>query len=136
MRLLPRPRARGFTLIEQIGVVALVGAASASALPRLAELQSQADAVALASLAGTAGRAMWTNQAACLVTGQQAVPGKCLAISGCAQVADLLVGGLPAGFMVEPAPLARGEPGAGTACSLVHPASGGRASFQGLPTGP
>ncbi|MDH4391958.1 MAG: type II secretion system protein [Aquabacterium sp.] len=72
-----RPRPRGFTLIEQLAGIALVGTASATALPMLADVRTQAEDTLLASLAAAAGAAMALNQAGCLVTRQQAVPGKC-----------------------------------------------------------
>ena len=124
-------RPRGFTLIEQVAVIALVGTASASALPALVAFQQEAQATALASLAAAAGSAMLLNQAGCLVTDQQAVPGKCQPVQDCRQVASLLLGVLPAGYQVQPQPL-QGDAGR---CVLLRSRDGATATFHGAATG-
>ena len=132
-------RSRGFTLIEQLAVITAVGATSAVAVPRLAEFQAQAEATALASLAGAAGSAMVLNQAGCLVTGHRVAEGRCTAVADCADAATLLLAELPAGYQLLPQPIVpaggpAGGPGNGrlAACQVLQLATGATAAFTGL----
>lgn len=127
-----RRPARGFTLIEQITAITLVGAASAAALPALADLQADAQAATLRSLAQAATSAMVLNQAGCLVTGHQVQAGKCSAVRQCGDVADLLLAGVPPGYRVVDAPLAGAST---TACLLVQEPGGAEAPFIGIAAG-
>jgi MSHA pilin protein MshA len=125
------PGQRGFSLIEQLAVVALVGTTSATALPALVALQQQADDTVLASLAASAGTAMVLNQAGCLVTGQRHTAGKCQPVRDCADVTGLLMAALPAGYAVQAQPL----PPEGAACRLLRLQDGASAGFNGSATG-
>ena len=126
-----RTLVRGFTLIEQLAVIAAVGVASATAVPSLLSVRDDAQAATLASLAGALSSAMVMNQGACLVAAQQAVEGGCTVLADCAQAGDLLQGGLPVGYAVTAAAMDR----RGSACRLTHTASGLSASFTGVATG-
>lgn len=126
-----RPSTRGFTLIEQLAVIALVGTASATALPALVDLQARAENTLLASLAASAGSAMVLNQAGCLVTQQHAVPGKCQPVRLCSDVGTLLIGAVPPGYQVPAQPL-QGSDGR---CQLLRLKDGASASFHGAATG-
>lgn len=134
---MPR-RIKGYALLEQITVIAAVGATSTVALPRLIEIRPQAEAVALQHLAGAAGSAMLVNYGGCLVTNQQAVPGKCRPVADCSAVTGLLHGGLPEGYRIEAAPLGSGgaaSNGAEGTCTVVQLDSGARLNFTGLAAG-
>jgi hypothetical protein len=123
---------RGFALIEQVAAILAIGTASALMLPQLADLQSEAEGVAVQHLASAASTAMLVNQGGCLVTEHQAAPGRCRPVRDCADVATLLHGGLRAGYEVSPQSL---PPGTERHCRVVHPASGRSAGFTGLGTG-
>lgn len=127
-----RRTSSGFALIEQIVALLAIGTASAIALPRLVDLQTEADGVALQHLAGAASTAMLMNQGGCLVTGHRTEPGRCRPVQDCADVGTLLHGGLPGGYEVQAQSLPRG---AESHCRLVHPASGHSAAFTGLGAG-
>ncbi len=122
---------RGFTLIEQVVAIALVGTVSATALPAFTALRAQVDATALSSLAASASSAMLLNQAACMLSQQQAVPGKCLPVRHCADVAALLIGGVPPGYQVLPKPLQ----GQDQHCQLQQVQGGQTAAFYAMATG-
>ena len=127
--------ARGFTLIEQMAVITLAGAASAVALPQLIDLQADAEAATLTSLASAAGSAMVMNYGACLVTGQVVQTGKCVAIDNCRQVGELLLAELPAAYRVDDQPLgaAAGQaPGQAARCTLVQVDKGTAVAFHGI----
>lgn len=133
-----RRRVRGFSLIEQAAVVAALGVLWAAALPRLAELRSDAQGVALAAVAGAAGTAMLLNQGACAVRGNADTAGACITVRDCSQANALLATPLPAGYALLPQTL-QATPGSGLAaeadCALVHSASGTRAHFRGISAG-
>lgn len=120
---------RGFTLIEQVTAIALLGLASAAAAPRIVQLHADAQAATLDAMAHAASSAMAMNQAGCLVTGHHAVADKCTPQRNCADVGALLLGGLPAGYEVSTAPLARGQQ---TLCTLRQLNTGDEARFVGL----
>lgn len=127
-----RRTSSGFALLEQIIAILAIGTASAIALPRLTDLQTEAEGIALQHLAGAASSAMLVNQGGCLVTGHRAEPGRCRTVQDCADVGTLLHGGLPGGYEVQAQSLPRG---AESQCRLVHPASGRSADFTGLGAG-
>ena len=130
----PRP-ARGFTLIEQVAVIVAVATTSAVALPQFIEIQAQAEATVLASLAGAAGSAMVLNQAGCLVSGHRAAEGRCSPVADCADAATLLMADLPAGYRIEPQAIApRGGRANGSVanCRMLQAATGASAAFSGL----
>ena len=126
-----RPLPRGFTLIEQLAVITLVGTASAAALPALVDLHAHAADATLASLAAAAGSAMVLNQAGCLLTQQQPVPGKCRPVRDCSDVGGLLNGDIPAGYAVPAQPLAT----EGGRCQLQRLQDGAAVAFHGVATG-
>lgn len=128
-------RHRGFTLIEQLVALSVAGTLSVTALPALVDFHDAAEAGALASLAAAAGSAMVLNQAGCLVTGGRPVPGKCQAINDCAQVAGLLMAGLPPGYRVPPQALVADPALAGATCGLQRERDGAVAGFYGVRTG-
>ena len=116
-------------------MIAAVGTTSALALPQFVEIQAQAEATALASLAGAAGSAMVLNQAGCLVTDHHASEGRCAPVADCADAAALLMADLPAGYRIEPQAIAtRGGRANGlmAACRMVQLNSGAIAEFTGL----
>ena len=129
----PRRRrtARGFTLVEQLAVIALVGTVSATALPALTEFNQHAERTVLASLAASAGSAMVINQAGCLVSQGQAAPGRCQPLQDCTQVQGLLMQPLPDGVVVPAQLLDR----SGGTCQLLRVRDGVTAAFYGVATG-
>ena len=112
----------GFTMIELIVVIVILGILAATALPKFIDLSSDAKLSAIKGVAGTLGSAMSVNYAGCAATGHAATANKCATISACEDVEDLLQGGtLPDGYAVT-AGVALATNGATATCTVTSTA--------------
>ncbi len=106
---------KGFTLIELVIVIAILGILAAVAIPKLFNITGDAQTAATAGVAGALASASAENYA---VRSEKATNGQ--AVSNCTDVGSLLQGGLPTGYTVTSAAVAAG---ATATCTLTGPGS-------------
>jgi MSHA pilin protein MshA len=133
-----RNRQSGFTMIELIMVIVILGILAAIAMPRFVDLSSEAKSSALSGVTGAAASAMAVNYATCVTTGNTA-GAKCKKVDNCDDTPTLLQGNaLPSGYTIAAAALgtgAAGSNGVEATCTITQTAGGATATFTGISAG-
>lgn len=110
-----RRHIQGFTLVELVIVIAIIGILSAVAIPKFINLSSNAQTAATNAIAGALGAANASNYAARKLSGSLGVP-----VTNCTNVANALQGGIPSGYTITAAAVAAD---ADVTCTVTGPSS-------------
>jgi MSHA pilin protein MshA len=108
-------RQSGFTLIELVMVIVILGVLAAVAIPKFVDLKGDAQTAATQGMAGNLASASAINYAARSSNSTKGVP-----VADCADVKNALQGGLPSPYSVASASVAAG---ATVTCTLSNGAT-------------
>jgi MSHA pilin protein MshA len=118
-----RSKQAGFTLIELVMVIVLIGILAAVAIPKFVDLSSDARAAALTGVAGGLTSASAVNYAS-----RKANATKGAAVDNCNDVGALLQGGLPDGYTITAAAIAADA--TNDTCVVTQDTGGATANFS------
>jgi len=131
---IPMNNQKGFTLVELVAVIVILGALAVTAIPQFVDLQDEADQAALDGVAGSMASGMAVNYAGCSAVGHDAGKDECSAVTNCTDVSDTLQNGVPDGYSVTSSNIGSSNGDTGD-CTVEATAPGISKDFKGIVAG-
>lgn len=133
-----RTRPQGFTMIELIVVIVILGILAATALPKFIDLNSDAKTAALKGVVGASASAMTINYSGCAVASHTVTANKCIKVDNCSDLGSIMQGGLPTGYTVAAAALGTGLAGSNgieATCTITQTDGSATGTLTGISAG-